>query len=63
MGGKPWIRGQRLTVGMIVGQLGTGRSIDELLVEYPSLARENVLEALRYAAWRAAEREIMLERA
>ena len=60
MGGKPCIRGQRVTVGMIVGQIGAGRSIDDLLADYPYLEREDVLEALRYAAWRAQEREIDL---
>jgi uncharacterized protein (DUF433 family) len=50
----------RVTVGMIVGQIGAGRSIDQLLADYPYLQREDVLEALRYAAWRAQEREIDL---
>jgi uncharacterized protein (DUF433 family) len=45
---------------MIVGQIGAGRSIDQLLADYPYLLREDVLEALRYAAWRAQEREIDL---
>jgi uncharacterized protein (DUF433 family) len=60
MGGKPCIRGVRVTVGMIVGQIGAGRSIEQLLADYPYLLREDVLEALRYAAWRAQEREIDL---
>jgi uncharacterized protein (DUF433 family) len=60
MGGKPCIRGLRVTVGMIVGQIGAGRSIDQLLADYPYLQRDDVLEALRYAAWRAQEREIDL---
>ena len=60
MGGKPCIRGLRVTVGMIVGQIGAGQSIDQLLADYPYLQREDVLEALRYAAWRAQEREIDL---
>ena len=60
MGGKPCIRGQRVTVGMIVGQIGAGRSIDELLADYPYLEREDILEALRFAAWRSQEREIDL---
>jgi uncharacterized protein (DUF433 family) len=60
MGGKPCIRGQRVTVGMIIGQIGAGRTIDELLADYPYLEREDVLEALRYAAWRTQEREIDL---
>lgn len=63
MGGKPCIRGQRVTVGMIVGQIGAGRSIEALLGDYPYLAQEDVLEALRYAAWRAEEREVDLQRA
>jgi uncharacterized protein (DUF433 family) len=60
MGGKACIRGMRVTVGMIVGQIGSGRSIEELLAEYPYLEREDILQALRYAAWRAEEREIVL---
>jgi len=50
----------RVTVGMIVGQIGAGVSIDELLADYPYLEREDVLQALRYAAWRSDDREIML---
>ena len=63
MGGKACIRGMRVTVGMIVGQIGAGRSIDELLADYPYLEREDILQALRYAAWRMEEREIDLARA
>ena len=60
MGGKACIRGMRVTVGMIVGQIGAGRSIDELRADYPYLERDDVLQALRYAAWRMEEREIQL---
>jgi uncharacterized protein (DUF433 family) len=60
MGGKACIRGMRITVGMIVGQIGAGRTVDELLSDYPYLGRDDVLEAIRYAAWRASEREIDL---
>jgi uncharacterized protein (DUF433 family) len=60
MGGKACIRGTRVTVGMIVGQIGAGRSADELLAEYPYLEREYILQALRYAGWRAEEREVVL---
>ena len=60
MGGKPCIRGTRITVGMIVAQIGAGLTIDQLLKDYPHLQRNDVLEALRYAAWRAQEREIAL---
>ena len=57
MGGKPCIRGLRVTVGNVVGQIGAGRSIDDVLADYPYLEREDILESLRYAAWRAQERE------
>ena len=60
MGGKPCIRGMRVTVGMVVGQIGAGRTIDELLADYPYLEKEDILEALRFAAWRVQEREIEL---
>jgi uncharacterized protein (DUF433 family) len=60
MGGKACIRGMRVTVGMIVGQIGTGHSIEEVLADYPYLEREDIMQALRYAAWRAEEREIVL---
>jgi uncharacterized protein (DUF433 family) len=60
MGGKPCIRGMRVTVSMIVAQIGAGLSIDQLLADYPYLEREDVLEALRYAAWRTQEREVTL---
>ena len=58
MGGKPCIRGIRVTVDMIAGQIGAGRSIDDLLADYPYLERDDLLEALRYAAW--CEGEIAL---
>lgn len=60
MGGRPCIRGMRVTVGMIVGQIGAGASVEEMLAEYPYLEREDILQALRYAAWRAQEREVPL---
>jgi uncharacterized protein (DUF433 family) len=49
MGGKPCIRGMRVTVGMIVGQLGSGRSMEDLLIDYPYIERDDILEAMRYA--------------
>ena len=60
MGGKTCIRGMRVTVGMLVGQIGAGHSIDEILADYPYLEREDILQALRYAAWRTEEREVVL---
>ncbi|MGB2672709.1 MAG: DUF433 domain-containing protein [Candidatus Acidiferrum sp.] len=63
MGGKPCIRGMRVTVGMIVGQIGAGHTIEGVLADYSYLEREDILQALRYAAWRAEEREVTLPRA
>jgi len=60
MGGKACIRGMRVTVGMIVGQIGAGHSVDEILIDYPYLEREDIMQALRYAAWRTEEREVIL---
>jgi uncharacterized protein (DUF433 family) len=60
MGGKACVRGMRVTVGMIVGQIGAGHSVDEILADYPYLEREDVMQALRYAAWRTEEREVVL---
>ena len=56
MGGKACIRGMRVTVGMLVGQIGAGRSIDELLIDYPYIERDDILQALQYAAWLTQER-------
>jgi uncharacterized protein (DUF433 family) len=58
MGGKPCIRGMRVTVGAIVGLVASGKTVDEVLADYPYLEREDILEALSYAAWRAEEREV-----
>jgi uncharacterized protein (DUF433 family) len=44
----------------VVGQIGAGRTIEELLQDYPYLEREDILQALRYAAWLADEREAVL---
>lgn len=60
MGGRACIRGMRVTVGMIVSQIGTGHSIDDVLGDFPYLEREDIMQALRYAAWRADEREVVL---
>jgi len=63
MGGKACIRGMRVTVGMIVGQIGAGHTIEEILADHPYLEREDVLQALRYAAWLAEDREVVLPNA
>ncbi|MEX0727857.1 MAG: DUF433 domain-containing protein [Planctomycetaceae bacterium] len=57
MGGKPCIRGLRVTVGTIVGLLATGESRERILQAYPYLEPEDIDEALSYAAWRLEERE------
>jgi len=63
MGGKPCVRGMRVTVRMIVGQIRAGRTIEEVLSDYPYLEREDVRQALRYAAWLAEDREVSLPHA
>ena len=62
MGGKPCIRGMRVTVGAIVGRVAAGHTTAEILGEYPYLEAEDVAEALSYAAWRAEEVEVSLRR-
>ena len=61
MGGRPCIRGLRVTVGTIVGLLGAGHSIEQVLELYPYLDRDDVLAALSYAAWRTEEVELPLK--
>ena len=60
MGGKPCIRGIRMTVGTIVGLLASGRTTAEVLAAYPFLEDEDVRQALQYAAWRVQEIEVPL---
>ena len=60
MGGKPCIRGLRVTVGTIVGLIASGHSADEILKLYPYLEEEDLSEALAYAAWRVEEVELPL---
>jgi uncharacterized protein (DUF433 family) len=60
MGGKPCIRGMRVTVGSVVGLVATGCTNEEILREYPYLESADIAEALSYAAWRAGEVEVTL---
>ena len=60
MGGKPCIRGIRVTVGTIVGLLAAGRTEAEVLKAYPYLEADDLRAALTYAAWRAEEKDIPL---
>ncbi len=60
MGGKPCIRGMRVTVGTIVGLVASGHSFEEILKAYPYLEQADISEALAYAAWRVEETEAPL---
>ena len=62
MGGVPCIRGLRVTVSMVLGQLAAGRTVDELLGDYPYLEREDVTAALEYAAAIVNQREVPIAR-
>ncbi len=60
MGGKPCIRGMRVTVGTVVGLIASGHSFEEILRAYPYLEEEDLCESLRYPAWRVEEIEVPL---
>jgi len=60
MGGKACIRGMRVTVSMILTQISEGCPIDELLNNYPYLEREDIMQALAYAAWAVNAREAVI---
>jgi uncharacterized protein (DUF433 family) len=60
MGGKPCIRGMRITAGTILGQLASGSTFEQLLAEYPYLELDDIRAALAYAAWITQERELPL---
>jgi uncharacterized protein (DUF433 family) len=60
MGGKPCIRGLRVTVGTLVGLVAAGHDITAILALYPYLTAEDVREALAYAAWRSEEIDVPL---
>lgn len=62
MGGLPTIRETRVTVSMVLGQLAAGRTVDEVLSDYPYLDRDDVLAALEYAAVAVNEREVPVAR-
>ena len=62
MGGKPCIRGMRVTVGTIVGSVASGQSHADILKAYPYLEDEDIRQALAYAAWRAEEFDVPVTR-
>ncbi|MBW1683132.1 MAG: DUF433 domain-containing protein [Deltaproteobacteria bacterium] len=61
MGGKPCIRGMRVTVGTITGLLASGASFKEILELYPYLEEEDIRAALAYATWRSEEYDLSIE--
>ncbi len=63
MGGKPCIRGLRMTVGTVIGLLASGLATEDILKMYPYLQQEDIIEALAYAAWRSEEIEVPLAKA
>lgn len=60
MGGKPCIRGMRVTVGTVLGLLAVGKTHAEVLAAYPYLEEDDIRESLSYAAWRVQEQELPL---
>jgi uncharacterized protein (DUF433 family) len=60
MGGKPCVRGMRVTVGMIVGLVASAHTFNEILAAYLYLEDEDIRQALAYAAWRVEEIELPL---
>ena len=60
MGGKPCIRGMRVTVGMIVGAMAAGRTVEQLLADFPYIEEADILEALAFAARLAQGHEVRL---
>lgn len=60
MGGKPCIEGTRVTVGVVLGLIASGRTNAEILVAYPYLSEQSIKDAIEYAAWRMQEQEVAL---
>lgn len=60
MGGRPCIRGMRITVELVAGLVGAGRSVESILADYPYLEREDIAQALAYAEWRTNAPEVSL---
>jgi uncharacterized protein (DUF433 family) len=60
MNGLPCIRGTRVTVPTVLGQLAAGRAVDQILADYPYLDREDIFAVLEFAAVAVHERELPL---
>ena len=61
MGGRACIRGMRIPVSILVKQIAHGASFDEILQEYPDLEREDIQQAIEYAAWLTEEETYPME--
>ena len=61
MGGKPCLRGLRVTVGTITGLVASGAAFAEIVKLYPYLEEADVRAALSYAAWRTEEHDLLLQ--
>ncbi len=60
MGGKPCIRGLRVTVGTVLGLLAAGHSNEQILEAYPYLEKADITAALEYGAWRSEEFDVVV---
>ena len=60
MGGRACVRGMRVTVSMLLGLVGAGQNILDILDDFPYLEREDIFQSLQYAAWLVDEKEVVL---
>ena len=60
MGGRPCVKGTRVTVGTLVGLFAAGHDMSRILALYPYLSEPDIRQALSYAAWRSEEQELTL---
>lgn len=58
--GKAIIKGQRITVDLILKMLSEGSAVEDILSDYPTLEKEDILEAIKYGAWLASERGLVV---
>ncbi len=58
--GQPTIRGMRITVSLILKQVAGGMSVEEILAAYPELEKDDIPQALKYAAWLASEKTVLI---
>jgi len=60
MGGKACIKGTRVTVGMILNLISEGKSVEELLEDFPYLEYEDIMQSIAYAAWTVDAKEAVI---